>query len=319
MRVGSILTPERNKKDINVHIFDARPKLAAMGNMLKGKGYENMEYYTNCELTFNKIDNAPTMQGAYDKMGKGCLEYEADGFWEAWSSSQWPLHLSRILKMSVLIIHSMYKGVTPIVHCSDGWDRTPQVCSLVQLLIDPYFRTLRGFISLVEKDWGQFGHQFALRNGIASVHKEDKERSPVFLQFMDCIHQIMNQFPTAFEFNMEFLKELAHHSYTGVFGNFLCDNHRDRVKNNLKDKTVSIWSYVLDQEAKFKNGFYIHNPEVLWVNTLPINMRFWREHFLQYAPVSSLFGELPIGEPITDFYKKIVMRVKEEGNLKDYM
>ena len=27
-----------------------------------------------------------------------------------------------------------------IVHCSDGWDRTPQIASLAQLLLDPYYR-----------------------------------------------------------------------------------------------------------------------------------------------------------------------------------
>ena len=59
---------------MNVHIFDARPKLAAMGNKFSGKGYENSENYTNCELSFNKIENAPTMHGAYEKMGKHFVE-----------------------------------------------------------------------------------------------------------------------------------------------------------------------------------------------------------------------------------------------------
>ena len=33
-----------------------------------------------------------------------------------------------------------------LVHCSDGWDRTSQVCSLGSLLLDPYYRTIRGFM-----------------------------------------------------------------------------------------------------------------------------------------------------------------------------
>lgn len=33
-----------------------------------------------------------------------------------------------------------------LVHCSDGWDRTAQVCSLGSLLMDPYYRTIKGFM-----------------------------------------------------------------------------------------------------------------------------------------------------------------------------
>ena len=29
-----------------------------------------------------------------------------------------------------------------LVHCSDGWDRTSQVVSLAELMLDPYYRTI---------------------------------------------------------------------------------------------------------------------------------------------------------------------------------
>jgi len=32
-----------------------------------------------------------------------------------------------------------------LVHCSDGWDRTAQTCSLASLILDPYYRTIHGF------------------------------------------------------------------------------------------------------------------------------------------------------------------------------
>ena len=32
-----------------------------------------------------------------------------------------------------------------VIHCSDGWDRTAQTCSLAEILLDPYYRTIHGF------------------------------------------------------------------------------------------------------------------------------------------------------------------------------
>ena len=38
------------------------------------------------------------------------------------------------------------EGTSVLVHCSDGWDRTAQTCSLATLMIDPFYRTLHGFM-----------------------------------------------------------------------------------------------------------------------------------------------------------------------------
>ena len=40
----------------------------------------------------------------------------------------------------------MDEGASVLVHCSDGWDRTAQTCSLATLMIDPFYRTLHGFM-----------------------------------------------------------------------------------------------------------------------------------------------------------------------------
>ena len=64
--------------------------------------------------------------------------------------------------------------------------------SLAQLLLDPYYRTISGFRKLIEKDWMAFGHPFSLRNNL-TIKSTSQDVSPVFLQFLDCVHQVQSQ------------------------------------------------------------------------------------------------------------------------------
>ena len=34
-------------------------------------------------------------------------------------------------------------GISVLIHCSDGWDRTSQLCSLSKIMLDPYYRTVK--------------------------------------------------------------------------------------------------------------------------------------------------------------------------------
>lgn len=43
--------------------------------------------------------------------------------------------------------------------------------------------------------------------------REYDELSPVFLQFLDLVHNVLAQFPTAFEFTEELLTFVAEHTY----------------------------------------------------------------------------------------------------------
>lgn len=80
-----------------------------------------------------------------------------------------------------------------VVHCSDGWDRTSQLTSLAMLMLDGYYRTIRGFEVLLEKEWLSFGHRFQLRIGHGDKNHTDADRSPVFIQFVDCVWQLTRQ------------------------------------------------------------------------------------------------------------------------------
>lgn len=67
----------------------------------------------------------------------------------------------------------------------------------------------QGFQVLVEMEWLDFGHKFADRCGHGENSDDLNERCPVFLQWLDCVHQLQRQFPCSFEFNEAFLVSLC--------------------------------------------------------------------------------------------------------------
>ena len=57
----------------------------------------------------------------------------------------------------------------------------------------------------------------------------DSERSPVFLQFIDCVYQLQEQFPNVFEYNSRLLTALFDEVYSCRFGTFLYNTEKQRV------------------------------------------------------------------------------------------
>lgn len=55
----------------------------------------------------------------------------------------------------------------------EGRDLSCLVASLVQVMMDPYFRTITGFQSLIQKEWVMVGYQFLDRcNHLKRSEKE---------------------------------------------------------------------------------------------------------------------------------------------------
>jgi hypothetical protein len=104
-------------------------------------------------------------------------------------------------------------------------DRTAQLTTIAQVLLDPFYRTAEGFLVLIHKEWSCFGHKFEDRSGRSG---RSKETSAIFIQMLDCVYQLILQYPQHFEFNSNYLLYLVQCFYAGFFTSFRGNNERDR-------------------------------------------------------------------------------------------
>ena len=139
---------------------------------------------------------------------------------------------------------------------------------------------------MIEKDWLSFGHQFRFRNGMYNSKTDPKassedQKSPIFIQFLDAVYQLIEQNLTKFEFNSELLYFLAFEIFTGNYGTFMFNNENERDLFDAREKTVSIWTMVKLYENNFTNKIYkVINSDELEYNYKRIKL--WDRYFLRY-------------------------------------
>nr|XP_016925295.1 myotubularin-related protein 4 isoform X2 [Drosophila suzukii]XP_016925296.1 myotubularin-related protein 4 isoform X2 [Drosophila suzukii]XP_036676166.1 myotubularin-related protein 4 isoform X2 [Drosophila suzukii] len=272
------LTLDEIKK---ILIVDARSYTSAVTNRARGGGCECIEYYPCAEIEFMNLGNIHAIRKSFHAVRQLCASSPDDPNWFGQlEKTMWMQHLSGLLGATMTVVHTIEKNGRPVlVHCSDGWDRTPQIVATAQLCLDPYYRTVEGFRVLVEREWLNFGHKFADRSGNGPNSDEVNERCPVFLQWLDLVHQIHRQYPCSFEFSISYLIKLAQHSLSCLFGTFLCNSLRERIENSVFDRTFSVWPFLA--ETMYRNPLYKHETEkVLWPAHSVRFLYFWSDVYL---------------------------------------
>ncbi|KAJ0678232.1 putative phosphoric monoester hydrolase [Helianthus annuus] len=312
--VGALCTqlPDGKRGRRKLYIADARPRKNALANGAMGGGSESSSNYFQSEIVFFGIDNIHAMRESLvrlrdyldthgTKSSDGMSSFLRHGGW-TWGGgnlssmsasvstlgdSGWLNHIQNVLAGSAWIAARVaIESASVLVHCSDGWDRTTQLVALASLLLDPYYRTIKGFQALVEKDWLAFGHPFADRAGMPSLSGSDVELprqssssnfpsspmrqtpgsfpsqplmasqthtsnnySPIFLQWVDCVSQLLRMYPFAFEFSSAYLVDFLDCTLSCRFGNFLCNSEKEREQYGVSDACGCLWMYLDDKRA----------------------------------------------------------------------
>ncbi|XP_041520350.1 myotubularin-related protein 4 isoform X3 [Microtus oregoni] len=289
-------------------ILDARSYTAAVANRAKGGGCECEEYYPNCEVVFMGMANIHAIRNSFQYLRAVCSQMPDPSNWlSALESTKWLQHLSVMLKAAVLVANTVDREGRPVlVHCSDGWDRTPQIVALAKILLDPYYRTLEGFQVLVESDWLDFGHKFGDRCGHQENAEDQNEQCPVFLQWLDSVHQLLKQFPCLFEFNEAFLVKLVQHTYSCLYGTFLANNPSEREKRNIYKRTCSVWALLRAGNKNFHNFLYTPGSDMILHPVCHVRaLHLWTA---VYLPASS---PCTLGEENMDLYLSPVAQSQE--------
>ncbi|WKY16703.1 hypothetical protein Q1695_001377 [Nippostrongylus brasiliensis] len=193
------------------------------------------------------------------------LDSSSITFYRSLEESEWLHIVSNLLALASSMASVVSLQNSSVAVCiEEGWDATCQLMSLAQLLLDPFYRTIEGFQVLIEKEWLAFGHRFSYRAN-HTISSQNSGITPVFLLFLDAVHQLMAQFPSAFEFNDFYLRFLAYHSQSAFFRTFVMDCESERIHlEQIVPETGEghrgcIWMYIKEKTCRstiFHNLLY---------------------------------------------------------------
>ncbi|XP_077374657.1 myotubularin-related protein 10 [Festucalex cinctus] len=179
------------------------------------------------------LPNIQDIQSSFVKIRQICVIDPFEETEERWLSSiensRWLEYVRAFLKhASEIVYHLEGRNVSVILQEEEDRDLNCVVSSLVQLMVDPHYRSLVGFQGLVQKEWVMAGHRFLDRCN--HLKKNDKEESPLFMLFLDCVWQMMNQYPAAFEFTEAYLTVLSDSMWIPFFSTFLFSSPKQRAQ-----------------------------------------------------------------------------------------
>ncbi|XP_060763264.1 myotubularin-related protein 12 isoform X2 [Neoarius graeffei] len=232
---------------------------------------QNHLYSVKTEDLSETLPAIQDIQQSYTKFKQFFLIDNSTDFWVSdvkWfsslESSGWLDIIRQCLHKAVEVVECLEKENTNVLIMEEeGTDLCCVISSLVQIMLDPHYRTLAGFQGLVQKEWVAGCHAFLDRCN--HLHQKDKEcQSPVFLLFLECVWQLVQQHSAAFQFSETYLTVLSDSVHVPVFSTFLFNSAHQR-ENTMKAESQysqrgpltcpAVWDWSVQFDCKAQQLF----------------------------------------------------------------
>lgn len=279
--------PSSHKKNI---IVDARPAANALAQVALGGGTESLEYYNfnkTCSRMFLGIDNIHVISDSMSYLVDnflidGDLNLPIDKLsLNSGKAGSWIKHVKRLLSSTETLVKSIiFNRSSMLIHCSDGWDRTSQVCSLIQLCLDPYYRTIDGFVVLIEKDWLSFGHRFQERSGVLSSESAFHDNTLGFTGFSQANTDLNST--SLFGKDGNELSEIEGMS-SSVLNSELINKVSGHFKRKKNKRTLKFSSPIFQQFLDCVYQLLVQNPTLFEFNERFLRRLVYHLHSCQYG------------------------------------
>jgi len=258
------------------------------------------------------------------------LEEKDVKYFSTLESSGWFAAISALLQLSVEVAEKVSGGVTVVLVEGEGRGPSLAVASLARILLNREARTRAGFECVVESTWVSLGFPFCKAHALSGEGGGGLAGfNPIFLLFLDCVHQIGLQFPSHLEFLPDYLICLWDTVLLPVFHTFIFDCEHDRARartetNNplqvhsawdwtqqYSEKTIGSWSNPLYEvplrpprpsptdpsPASMITGKYNlpqlpESKKFLHVSSNTVNLAPWSDLFQRSIPLLQLDSKL---------------------------
>jgi len=216
------------------------------------------------------LPNSLQLEEAYlGMLDLHCLETEREveereaRYLSSLEATGWMAAVGTVLRTSRDVAERVQQGRLVVLVEGEGRTLCPLVASLAMLLLSDHYRTREGWQQLVQANWVCLGFPFSRHHTLSSPSTKPALLNPTFLLFLDCTHQLCQQFPATMAFLPAFLVQVWDSALSPTFHTFLYDCQHDRevgAQGGAAPARYSAWAWEVqftpEQVASWDNPLY---------------------------------------------------------------
>eukprot|EP01129_Flabellula_baltica_P012011 TRINITY_DN5359_c0_g1_i1.p1 TRINITY_DN5359_c0_g1~~TRINITY_DN5359_c0_g1_i1.p1 ORF type:complete len:1884 (+),score=321.07 TRINITY_DN5359_c0_g1_i1:42-5654(+) len=234
--------------------------------------YYNLPTYQEIRDTYNDLNYFIT-ESEFEFKTDNIKENHISGF-DSWNNI-----IQQYSDVSRKIIASLTSGNIVIIQDAEHKSLSSSLLSsLVQVMIDPYYRTIKGFCNLIQKEWLDISYSFE-EELFPSGYKNSSGSSASIFLFIYSVWNVRTHFPHDFEFKDSLLVFILDSFNSNRFVNFSMSTLQERKR--VINFGSSIWKYISQNEVHFLSPFFKmlerHSP---LKDSISVNI--WYAYYFRY-------------------------------------